>query len=96
VEIAEMVISAGRLNNTWKSIQFQFMWLIYFVFLFTFRFQHNLAVVAFTIPAHTQPVKSIALLKMPEGPKLLSGSSDSTVKVAYLHLERNEWFLFMN
>ena len=47
-----------------------------------FRFQHNLAVVAFTIPAHTQPVKSIAVLKLPEGPKLLSGSTDSTVKVS--------------
>ena len=45
------------------------------------RYQHNLAVVAFTIPAHQTPVKTLALLKLPEGPKLLSGSTDKTVKV---------------
>lgn len=44
---------------------------------------------AFTIPAHDQhPVKSIALLNMPDGPKLLSGSTDSNVKVWNLANEK--------
>lgn len=59
-----------------------------FLFL-CFRFTHNLASVAFTIPAHGQnPVKSVALLSMPDGPKLLSGSTDSTVKVWNLASEK--------
>ncbi len=45
------------------------------------RFKHNMVVVAFTIPAHTQPIKTVGVLNMPDGPKLLTGSTDSTVKV---------------
>lgn len=33
------------------------------------------------IPAHKKPVKSIGVLNLPSGPKILTGSSDSTVKV---------------
>jgi hypothetical protein len=48
---------------------------------------HNLAVVAFTIPTQGQspeptPVKTLALLTMPDGPKVLSGSTDGVVKVS--------------
>ena len=46
-----------------------------------------MCVVAFTIKAHEQPIKSIGVLSMPEGPKLITGSSDATVKVWNLQSE---------
>ena len=46
------------------------------------RFVHNLFVVAFTVPAHSpQPIKSIGVLNTENGPKILTGSTDCTVKV---------------
>ena len=48
------------------------------------RFDH-MASKAFTIPTQSEgkelPVKTLALLQMPDGPKILSGSVDSVVKV---------------
>jgi hypothetical protein len=40
-----------------------------------------MVVVAFTIPAHKEPIKTVGVLNMSDGPKLLTGSVDSTVKV---------------
>lgn len=59
------------------------------------RFVHNLAAVAFTIPMQQQgqeplPVKTLALLNMPDGPKVLSGSTDGNVKVWNLASEKPE------
>jgi hypothetical protein len=34
-----------------------------------------------SIPAHQKPIKTIAVMNMPTGPKVLTGSSDATVKV---------------
>lgn len=50
------------------------------------RFVHGLANIAFTIPMQPQgqealPVKTLALLSLPDGPKVLSGSTDGNVKV---------------
>lgn len=52
------------------------------------RFAHNLVNMAFSIPTGQKdqptPVKTLTLLSMPDGPKLLSGSTDSTVKVTII------------
>ncbi len=42
---------------------------------------HKMIVVAFTIQAHSSPIKTVGVLNLPEGPKLLTGSTDATVKV---------------
>lgn len=51
-----------------------------FYYLFC-RYSHDLVSVAMTIVAHKEPVKSLGVLAMPDGPRLLSGSTDSTVMV---------------
>lgn len=44
------------------------------------RFEHSMVVVAFTIEAHKHPIKSVGAYNV-NGPKLLTGSLDSTINV---------------
>ena len=46
--------------------------------MFYDRFDHNIVSVAFGIAAHQQPVTGLGVIS---GPKIISGSTDSTVKV---------------
>ena len=61
---------------------------MYFLPVLLCRFAHNLVNMAFAIPTGQKdqqtPVKTLTLLVMPDGPKLLSGSTDSTVKVIFV------------
>jgi hypothetical protein len=52
-----------------------------------FRFVHDLVSLAFTISTQEKnpeptPVKTMAVLTMPDGPKLLTGSTDGLIKVS--------------
>jgi hypothetical protein len=37
--------------------------------------------IAINVTAHGEPIKSIGFMNMPDGPRILTGSTDATVKV---------------
>ena len=55
----------------------------FFLFGLTYsltRFSHDISA-AFSFVAHDQPIHSLNVLSSPEGPMVVSGSNDGTIKV---------------